>query len=98
MAATLKPRLLKRRPIEATVTPLPTDETTPPVTKMNFGIRSASCAQSTAKREGTESRLTRRRAASLSVPRVGYTKQAVTHGHKRESAHSRVGALADPSE
>src|SRR5437868_3357988 len=37
MAATEMPRLFSSRPIEATVTPLPTDETTPPVTKMIFG-------------------------------------------------------------
>src|SRR5579884_2231863 len=42
MAAMLIPRLLSNRPIEATVTPLPTDETTPPVTKMYFGIPFAS--------------------------------------------------------
>src|SRR5579864_2457357 len=29
---------LRRRPMEATVMPLPTEETTPPVTKMNFGL------------------------------------------------------------
>src|SRR5687767_5146010 len=39
MIETLAPRLLMRRPMEAVVMPLPTDETTPPVTKMYFGIR-----------------------------------------------------------
>ena len=38
MIETLAPRLLISRPIEAVVMPLPTDETTPPVTKMYFGI------------------------------------------------------------
>src|ERR1035437_7978823 len=35
-------RALSRRPIDATVIPLPTEETTPPVTKMNFGLIGAS--------------------------------------------------------
>src|SRR5215207_7601584 len=38
MVQTLAPRLLSNRPIEAVVMPLPTDETTPPVTKMYFGM------------------------------------------------------------
>jgi hypothetical protein len=38
MVQTLAPRLLSNRPIEAVVMPLPTDETTPPVTNMYFGI------------------------------------------------------------
>src|SRR6187549_2173773 len=33
---TLNPRLSSRQPIEADANPLPKDETTPPVTKMNF--------------------------------------------------------------
>src|SRR5687767_13239162 len=41
MIETLAPRLLINRPIEAVVIPLPTDETTPPVTKMYFGIPSS---------------------------------------------------------
>src|SRR5713226_5128801 len=35
------PRALSNRPIEATVIPLPTDETTPPETKMYFVARVA---------------------------------------------------------
>src|SRR5688500_15647699 len=41
MIETLTPRLLIRRPIEAVVIPLPTEETTPPVTKMYLGIRAS---------------------------------------------------------
>src|SRR5271165_3635883 len=38
---TLKPRLSRRQPIEEAATPLPREETTPPVTKIYFGpIRS----------------------------------------------------------
>src|SRR5579875_109284 len=33
------PRFLSRRPMEATLIPLPTDDATPPVTKINFDIR-----------------------------------------------------------
>jgi hypothetical protein len=33
------PRALSSRPIDATVIPLPTDETTPPETKMYFVVR-----------------------------------------------------------
>jgi hypothetical protein len=35
---TLKPRCFKRSPIEEAVIPLPKDETTPPVTKMNLTL------------------------------------------------------------
>src|SRR6185312_11611602 len=45
MMATDNPRLLKRRPSDATVMPLPTDETTPPVTNRNFGILHCSLAR-----------------------------------------------------
>jgi hypothetical protein len=38
MIEMLAPRFLIIRPSEAVVMPLPTDETTPPVTKMYFGI------------------------------------------------------------
>src|ERR1700689_1717535 len=34
---TLRPRLSRRNPIEAAPTPFPSEETTPPVTKMYFG-------------------------------------------------------------
>src|ERR1700684_3341396 len=34
---TLRPRLSSKQPIEAAATPLPREETTPPVTKMYFG-------------------------------------------------------------
>jgi hypothetical protein len=38
---TLNPRLSSRQPIEAEAKPFPSDESTPPVTKMNFvGITS----------------------------------------------------------
>lgn len=33
---TFKPRLFKRRPIDAAVMPLPREDTTPPVTKIYF--------------------------------------------------------------
>src|SRR5687768_11987124 len=39
---TERPRLLRMHPVEATVIPLPTEETTPPVTKMYLGMRSTS--------------------------------------------------------
>src|SRR5688572_14486179 len=42
MIETLTPRLLINRPNDAVVMPLPTDETTPPVTKMYLGIWSSS--------------------------------------------------------
>ncbi len=35
---TLRPRSLSSRPRQAVVMPLPTDETTPPVTKMNLAM------------------------------------------------------------
>src|ERR1700691_797324 len=35
---TLSPRLSSRQPIEAAATPLPSEETTPPVTKIYFGV------------------------------------------------------------
>src|SRR5882724_11444150 len=39
---TLKPRLSRRHPMEEAATPLPSEETTPPVTKIYFGaIRAA---------------------------------------------------------
>jgi hypothetical protein len=38
MATTEMPRLLSSLPIDATVTPLPIEETTPPVTNMNLAI------------------------------------------------------------
>src|SRR5216684_8959705 len=39
---TLKPRLSRRQPMEEAATPFPREETTPPVTKINFGfIRAA---------------------------------------------------------
>src|ERR1700745_1435391 len=39
---TLKPRLSRRQPIEEAATPFPSEETTPPVTKIYFGaIRAA---------------------------------------------------------
>src|SRR4029077_11156413 len=34
---TLKPRLSRRQPIEEAATPLPSEETTPPVTNIYFG-------------------------------------------------------------
>src|ERR1700689_3804853 len=34
---TLRPRLSRRHPMEAAATPFPSEETTPPVTKMYFG-------------------------------------------------------------
>src|ERR1700687_6229498 len=34
---TVKPRLSRRHPIEEAATPLPSEETTPPVTKIYFG-------------------------------------------------------------
>src|SRR5579863_4213121 len=39
MRETLIPRFLSRRPSEATVIPFPTDDATPPVTKINLDIR-----------------------------------------------------------
>jgi hypothetical protein len=38
MIETLTPRLLMTRPSDAVVMPLPTDDATPPVTKMYLGI------------------------------------------------------------
>src|SRR5579884_1057197 len=38
MIETLRPRLLSRRPIDAVVIPFPTDDTTPPVTKIYLGM------------------------------------------------------------
>src|SRR2546423_15078404 len=38
MSETETPRFLRRRPSEATAIPYPTDEATPPVTKINFDI------------------------------------------------------------
>src|SRR5580704_13682379 len=35
---TRSPRLSRRQPIEAAATPLPSEETTPPVTKIYFGV------------------------------------------------------------
>src|SRR6266581_4072033 len=41
-SVTLKPRLSRRQPIEEAATPFPSEETTPPVTKIYFGaIRAA---------------------------------------------------------
>src|SRR5262245_1838640 len=45
MIETLAPRLLINRPIEAVVMPLPTDDATPPVTKMYFGMSPLSTLQ-----------------------------------------------------
>src|SRR5579884_2837215 len=42
MSETETPRFLRRRPSEATLIPLPTDDATPPVTKMNFDIEKPS--------------------------------------------------------
>src|SRR5215471_21790045 len=36
-SVTLKPRLSRRQPIEEAATPFPSEETTPPVTKIYFG-------------------------------------------------------------
>jgi hypothetical protein len=36
MMETLRPRLLRRRPMDAAVMPLPNDDVTPPVTKTYF--------------------------------------------------------------
>src|SRR6266581_3246663 len=38
MSETETPRFLRRRPSEATLIPFPTDDATPPVTKINFDI------------------------------------------------------------
>src|SRR5690348_7964764 len=38
MSETETPRFLRRRPNEATLIPFPTDDATPPVTKINFDI------------------------------------------------------------
>src|SRR5713226_3803271 len=38
MRETLMPRFLSKRPSEATVIPFPTDDATPPVTKINLDI------------------------------------------------------------
>src|SRR5579871_4266320 len=41
---TLRPRLSRRVPMEAAATPLPREDTTPPVTKMYFGaVRKVAC-------------------------------------------------------
>src|SRR5436189_4068007 len=40
---TLKPRLSRRQPIEEAATPFPSEETTPPVTKIYFGAIRAAC-------------------------------------------------------
>src|SRR5438874_8245120 len=42
MMLTLSPRLSSRHPIEAAASPLPSEDTTPPVTKMYFADISAS--------------------------------------------------------
>src|ERR1700682_3158793 len=50
---TLKPRLSRRQPIEEAATPFPSEETTPPVTKIYFGailiarVLSRACMPST---------------------------------------------------
>src|SRR3954447_25850890 len=44
MMETERPRLLSRRPTLAAVMPLPREEVTPPVTKMNFAIARATSA------------------------------------------------------
>ena len=41
--STLKPLLFNSMPMEAAVTPLPSDDTTPPATKINFAITFSSC-------------------------------------------------------
>src|SRR2546425_7451227 len=41
-SVTRNPRASSRAPIEAAASPLPSDETTPPVTKMYFGANSSS--------------------------------------------------------
>src|ERR1700690_464295 len=48
---TRSPRLSSRQPIEAAATPLPSEETTPPVTKIYFGVIRAvwrSCSSASA--------------------------------------------------
>src|SRR4030088_2554731 len=40
---TLKPRLSRRQPMEEAATPFPSEETTPPVTKIYFGAILAVC-------------------------------------------------------
>src|SRR5229473_1141730 len=40
---TLKPRLSRRQPIEEAATPFPSEETTPPVTKIYFGAIRVAC-------------------------------------------------------
>src|SRR2546423_9029516 len=49
-AWTLRPRAFSSRPSEAAVIPLPSDETTPPVTKTYFGGRAATSAPPDASR------------------------------------------------
>src|ERR1700733_8139008 len=41
MRLTLMPRASRRQPIEAAASPLPSEDTTPPVTKMDFADMSA---------------------------------------------------------
>src|SRR3990167_7460310 len=41
-SVTRKPRASRSDPIDAAARPLPSDDTTPPVTKMNFGAKSSS--------------------------------------------------------
>src|SRR5229473_8318525 len=40
---TLKPRLSRRQPMEEAATPFPSEETTPPVTKIYFGAIRVAC-------------------------------------------------------
>ena len=54
MTETVSPRLFRIRPIDATLIPLPSELTTPPVTKINFvGICLRNARMLTGNGEGT---------------------------------------------
>src|SRR6516165_1780704 len=90
---TLKPRLSSRQPIEEAATPFPSEETTPPVTKIYFGairVARVSPGRSYLHRIDVRTIIFGRRAAVKSTDFAGKKKR---HLHRRVPEGSSASGL-----
>src|SRR5438067_1901563 len=91
MIETLMPRLLRSRPIEAVVIPLPIDETTPPVTKMYFGRLPPSKLSRTSRTAHPPELMRNAECGMRNRTRVGPTRGLP---HRRTSRSHRLAAIS----
>src|SRR5262245_16260129 len=93
-SVTRRPRASRSEPMEAAASPLPRDDTTPPVTKMNFVLTSGLLSSRIVPGSGCGGQPPRH-ARSLLVDTLHDTAEAKPAQHRQTFAHRRAAGHAE---